>query len=540
MVNRLGRYELRRVIGRGAAGTVWEALDTVLERRVAIKVVRTGGAGDLTIEEMSIRFRQEAQLASRFSHPGVVQVYDYGEIDGQAFIVMEFVEGETLKALLDRGGRLPLARTAEIMCGVLLALEPCHRQNIVHRDIKPGNIMLPAEGGVKLTDFGIARMENSELTIVGTVMGTPSYMSPEQFTAAHPADYRSDIWSAGVVLYEMLTGARPFAGTSIAAIGQSVVNDDFEPPSRRTPEVPATLDQVVARALRKAPAGRFPGAPAFRTALREAVPALGAAAPRPPGSGGSRANGVTVAVLAMLLAAGSAWWWLSGDREEAPPATTLGMPLDDRVAGLACTAVKISRAAGMISFRGIAGEGAPRAALDKMAAELPAGTAVLTVQNFPNKALSCRLADLARRNAGPGGARLTVPGGQGTLYNGDEIRLRLTMPDFAGEARLDDLNSDGQVTHLMEGNGIAPPYHPAGVTIGLGHRGAEAIGLVNPPYGVDLFVAIVSSEPLLPGSRPVEEAGGPFIEELDAAMTALRRRGGRVAVDALAVTTARR
>jgi len=146
----------------------------------------------------------------------VVQVYDYGEADGEAFIVMEFVDGETLKAALDRPERLPLARAVEIMRGVLMALEMCHRLAVVHRDIKPSNIMLPADGGVKLADFGIARIENSELTIAGTVMGTPPYMSPEQFTARDPVEFQSDIWSCGVMFYEMLTGSRPFAGKTMA------------------------------------------------------------------------------------------------------------------------------------------------------------------------------------------------------------------------------------------------------------------------------------------------------------------------------------
>ncbi|WP_158924840.1 serine/threonine-protein kinase, partial [Acidisphaera sp. S103] len=272
MDKRLGRYELRRPVGRGAAGTVWEAWDTSLTRRVAIKVVRPGDMDVLEIEELLARFRQEAQVAGRLSNVGVVQVYDYGEEDGEAYIVMEFVDGETLKAVLDRPERMTLARAGEIMRGVLQALDNCHRLSVVHRDIKPSNIMLPADGGVKLADFGIVRIENSELTLVGTVMGTPPYMSPEQFTARDPIDFHSDIWSCGVLFYEMLTGSRPFTGKTMAAIGQAVVNDTFEPPSHRVPGLPTAFDQVLQRALRKEPGERFPSAQAFALAIQSAMP----------------------------------------------------------------------------------------------------------------------------------------------------------------------------------------------------------------------------------------------------------------------------
>jgi tRNA A-37 threonylcarbamoyl transferase component Bud32 len=563
---RLGRYELRQPIGRGAAGTVWEAWDTSLTRRVAIKVVRPGDMDAPEIEELLTRFRQEAQVAGRLSHAGVVQVYDYGEEDGEAYIVMEFVDGETLKAVMDRPERMTLARADEIMRGVLLALDNCHRLSVVHRDIKPSNIMLPADGGVKLADFGIARIENSELTIVGTVMGTPPYMSPEQFTARDPVDFHSDIWSCGVLFYEMLTGSRPFTGNTMATIGQAVVNDTFEPPSRRVPGLPTAFDQVLQRALRKAPAERFPSAQAFALAIQSAMPPAEVAVRRTGGRGPGRLvlGGAGGAVL--LAAGAAAWLWFGKASPPPPPVVTPAVPAQSvpdttpkpqvhatpapppvpalsvaaRVAALPCSTVTVQTtgASGITSFQGSIGSGAPHDALDAIVASVSPSAVNVAVQVFPWTELSCRLADLVRANAGDGGVRLSPSGGRTTLVTGEEIRLRLNMPDFDGEVRLDDLSSDGQVSHLMEANLGAPPRHQAGTMVGLGRGGDDLVGRVSPPYGTDIVVAIVSSKPLFAVRRPVEEDGAKFINELAAAMAALRQAGGHVAADALVLTTA--
>jgi tRNA A-37 threonylcarbamoyl transferase component Bud32 len=576
---RLGRYELRQPIGRGAAGTVWEAWDTSLTRRVAIKVVRPGDKDDLEIDELLTRFRQEAQVAGRLSHAGVVQVYDYGEADGEAFIVMEFVDGETLKAVLDRGGRMPLARAVEIMRGVLTALDTCHRLSVVHRDIKPSNIMLPIDGGVKLADFGIARIENSELTVVGTVMGTPPYMSPEQFTARDPVDFHSDIWSCGIMFYEMLTGTRPFSGNTMATIGQAVVNDPFEPPSRRMPGLPAAFDQVLQRALRKPPGERFPSAQAFALAIQSAMPLETSVQPQAGRGSGKLVIGGIGGVV--LLAAGAAGWlWYNGSQNTPAPApapapipdtrpastpaptpTPAPVPapipapaptpapppvstvsLAAQVAALSCSTVTVltEGTQGVTSFQGIIGSGAPRSALDAIIAQVSPSSVNIAVQTFPWTALSCRLAELVRANAGDTGARLSATGGRTTLFTGEEIRLRLNMPNFEGEVRLDDLNSDGEVSHLMEANLGALPRHQAGAMVGLGRGSDDLIGRVSPPYGTDILVAIVSSEPLFTTKRPVEEGGAKFMDALDAALAVLRQRGGHVAADALVLTTARR
>src|ERR1700722_14975262 len=207
----LGKYQIRGVLGRGAMGTVYDGWDPVIGRRVAIKTVGLLDNADAEAREGLARFKNEAQAAGRLSHRNIVSVYDYGESDENAYIVMEFVEGQSLKQCLDAGQRFPLAETVRIMEHLLAGLQYSHDQGVMHRDIKPGNVILAKDGQVKLADFGIARIESSAMTMIGTVLGTPAYMSPEQLMG-QPTDRRTDIYSAGVLLYQLLTGVRPFEG----------------------------------------------------------------------------------------------------------------------------------------------------------------------------------------------------------------------------------------------------------------------------------------------------------------------------------------
>jgi hypothetical protein len=351
-----GKYELRGTLGAGAMGTVLDAFDRMIERRVAVKLVRLPGGGDAEAEEAHARFRREAQAAGRLSHPNIVGVYDYGENADTAWIVMELVEGGTLKALLDKGERFPVAEIVRVMDQVLAALAYSHGRGVVHRDIKPANIMLAADRTVKIADFGIARIESSTMTQVGTVMGTPSYMAPEQLRG-EPVDARADIWAAGVVLYQLLTGEKPFDG-GYSALMHRVLTTEPPPPSQLAVSAPRAFDAVVARALAKRPDDRFPNAAAFAEAIRAAAgggaeeaapfggfagagklpglddgtmvagpapaapsrptPSPAAPAPSPkPAPGGSKAPLVVGGVLA-LAAAGAAAFFLV-PREAAPP-----------------------------------------------------------------------------------------------------------------------------------------------------------------------------------------------------------------------------
>ncbi len=273
-----GRYRVDELIGRGGMASVYRGYDTTLDRVVALKILRRELAEDSVFRT---RFRQEAQSASRMAHPAVVRVYDAGEdmvvgADGaprpEPFIVMELVHGRTLQAILAAG---PLApdQAVRYVDGILEALQYSHRAGVVHRDIKPGNVMVTDSGRVKVMDFGIARAaSDSSSTVAETsaILGTAAYFSPEQ-AKGEPVDARADLYSTGVVLYELLTGRPPFRGDSPVAVAYQHVSEAPVPPSELAPDVPPALDAVVLRALAKDPYQRFQDAASFRDALHEAL-----------------------------------------------------------------------------------------------------------------------------------------------------------------------------------------------------------------------------------------------------------------------------
>jgi serine/threonine-protein kinase len=245
----LGKYQIRGTLGRGAMGTVYDGWDPVIGRRVAIKTVRLMDHADPEAQEGLERFKREAQAAGRLSHPNIVGVYDYGETDETAYIVMEFIEGQSLKQMLDARERFPVAETVRIMEQMLAGLQFSHDSGVVHRDIKPGNVMIAKGGRVKLADFGIARIESSVITQDGTMLGTPAYMSPEQLMAL-TVDARSDLYSAGVVLYQLLTGERPFEG-GLTAIIHKALNTVPPRPSETATPTPTVFPTPCARRSRR-------------------------------------------------------------------------------------------------------------------------------------------------------------------------------------------------------------------------------------------------------------------------------------------------
>jgi beta-lactam-binding protein with PASTA domain/predicted Ser/Thr protein kinase len=264
-----GRYRLDRRLGSGGMADVWLAEDVELGRPVALKVLHDRFAQDAQFVE---RFRREAAAAAGLMHPNVVGVFDRGQVDDTYYIAMEYVEGSSLKTLIDRG--LNVAQAIEITRQILAAESFAHAHGIVHRDIKPQNVIVDPAGRVRVLDFGIARAGASEITQTGSVMGTAQYLSPEQAQGLDVAP-SSDIYSTGVVLYEMLTGRVPFEGDSAVAVALKQVSEQAAPPSSLNPGVPPALDAVVLRALAKDPANRFSNADEFSRALdaAEADPA---------------------------------------------------------------------------------------------------------------------------------------------------------------------------------------------------------------------------------------------------------------------------
>ena len=268
---KLGRYDLNRVIGKGAMGLVYEGRDPNLDRRVAIKTILVENLSSEAIADYEIRFKTEAKSAARLQHPNIVSVYDSDRDGNIAFLVMEFIQGEDLKHHLDRGVRFQLDQSIAIIRDLLSALDYAHRQNVIHRDVKPANLLLEASGRVKLTDFGVARIQDSnEVTRTqGSIVGTLKYMAPEQ-VQGHSIDARTDLFAVGVVLYQLLTGRRPFDDENDFAIMHQIIGKNPEPPSSINPQLPKTLDDVLAKALAKSRSDRFATARDFALALQSA------------------------------------------------------------------------------------------------------------------------------------------------------------------------------------------------------------------------------------------------------------------------------
>ncbi|HVQ88551.1 MAG TPA: Stk1 family PASTA domain-containing Ser/Thr kinase [Actinomycetes bacterium] len=277
-----GRYELGELLGHGGMAEVRKAQDTRLDRTVAIKMLRTDLARDATFQA---RFRREAQSAAKLNAPSVVAVYDTGEdtLDGARvpYIVMEYVEGQTLRDLLRSGQRLLPTRALEIIDGVLIALDYSHRHGIIHRDVKPANVMLSSAGQVKVMDFGIARAvadSGATMTQTANVLGTAQYLSPEQ-ARGEVVDARSDVYSAGCLLYELMTNRPPFQGESPVAVAYQHVRENPTPPSTLNPDVTPEMDAIVMKALAKNPDNRYQSAAEMRTDAQRALQGGTVAAP---------------------------------------------------------------------------------------------------------------------------------------------------------------------------------------------------------------------------------------------------------------------
>ncbi len=266
---RIGKYVVQGELGRGGMGVVYQALDPLIERRVAIKTVSkhllaTQGTQDA--EAMMQRFKREAQAAGRLTHPNIVAVYDYGETDDIAYIAMEHVAGQGLDEVMRSGKALPSSQAHGIATQLLDALQFAHTLGVVHRDIKPANLIITSDGRIKVCDFGIAQLESSQLTQAGTTLGTPSYMSPEQIQGL-ATSARSDLFSAGVVIYQLLTGQRPFVGDTITSLMHRVLSGQFLPATEVNPGLDSALDAVLSRALAVQPMDRFHSAADFSKAL---------------------------------------------------------------------------------------------------------------------------------------------------------------------------------------------------------------------------------------------------------------------------------
>jgi eukaryotic-like serine/threonine-protein kinase len=264
-----GRYQIVKELGKGSMGVVYQAYDPQIDRSVAIKVLRQDR---LTSEAFIQRFLREAKAIGRLSHPNIVTVYDVGEDQGTVYIAMEFLDGEPLHKIME-GKRFGLQEILHLGIQVAETLDYAHQKGIIHRDVKPGNIILQSSGQIKITDFGIAHIEDTSASMQtqsGEILGTPAYMSPEQ-VVGQPIDGQSDLFSLGIILYELSSGKRPFGGENLTAIFHSITQTDPPEPAKINPDIPQNLSQIILKCLRKTPDKRFETGKALAAALESCL-----------------------------------------------------------------------------------------------------------------------------------------------------------------------------------------------------------------------------------------------------------------------------
>lgn len=313
----LGRYEVRGELGRGGMGVVYRAYDPTLEREVAIKSVRLDGVDEAAISQLEERLSREAKAAAKLQHPNIVAVYDFFRLEDRAYIVMEFIKGSMLEVMALSDTRAPVQRIVDILTQAAGALDFAHANGIVHRDIKPGNMLLDEHGRLKITDFGIARVTGAGATQtmsqgMGTTVGTLGYMAPEQ-VRGEPVDGKADQFSLGVVAYQLLTGKVPFEADTWVALSYKIIHDTPTAPTEFNPAVNKNMAAAISKAMAKKPGDRFANCTDFIAALRP-----GAAAVRAPGSG--KKSPLLVGALALALLSAAGFWWYQ-DRSKVNPKT---------------------------------------------------------------------------------------------------------------------------------------------------------------------------------------------------------------------------
>lgn len=553
----IGAYRIRRMVGRGASGTVYEAWDEQNERQVALKTIHVADRDDTEIADAVERFRRSAEAARPLRHPNIVAVLDVGSHGDTEFVVMEFIDGQPLKAMLDRKHVIPPALSVAIMRQVLEGLAYSHAHGVIHLDIKPANILLLPDGGVKITDFGIARIESSLMTTEGAMVGTPSYMAPEQFTGG-VLDARTDIYAAGVLAFQMLTGRRPFEG-SVTAIMHSVLNASA-PPACAGHGVPAALSAAVAKAMARAPEQRFDSAADFAQALQAALAGNNAITAPVPGARNRAVTLATGSALVCLAAGTGIYLWLHGNttsprgmpRVTPPPVTPAISSATDtpgRVASIAASQpcgflTIVPNSNGFLAAGEIGADAEPsaRAAIAAAAAPTP-----ITWQVTPVPSLWCDTLNLLRSAINSRPIKVSLTTGNRPLQDGELIQPDIDGPDFTHWLLVDDFARGGQArqgTRLVQVGPTAAHLYPSAQSPPRMHAAGEATHLrneawcVSAPYGSDLIIAVATSHPLFDRSQPEQEDLENFLPNLRAALGAAKQRGDHISAGVTVLQTA--
>jgi hypothetical protein len=445
-----GRYELGPLLGTGGMASVYQATDRVLGRTVAVKVLGPPYDQDPDFVD---RFRDEARMAARLNHHGVVAVFDSASQDGLHYIVMEYVQGQTLADLLRRHGQVPSGLAAQIAQRVCLALGAAHERGLVHRDIKPANVMVDQAGQVKVMDFGIAKALSTTAGPNGLLVGTAPYLSPEQ-AQGRPVDGRSDVYALGCVLHELLTGTPPFAGDSPTAVVARQVTEPAEPPSRRNPQVGPELDAVVMTALAKQPSQRYQTATAMGRELARIVgdgggPVLlqpGATAPAsdPPGSPAASPVSAPTAVIAARAVR-------AGGRRPGPA----------RWALLAAAVLAVLMIVAVWSLQGGGGSIQPQASPDPTTPPDPTTTTAVarpttTVTTQPPSGVSAAMANLTQVITSGQRQGTIDQAGEDLLHQAEDV-MRAVQEGHPGQVRKKLKDLAHTADELIDKGKISPP-----------------------------------------------------------------------------------
>lgn len=560
---KIDKYRVDSILGRGAMGVVYKAYDPLMERIVAIKMLPLDILEGADRENFLQRFRGEAKAYGRLLHPNIVTCYSYDENQEKVYIVMEFVEGKTLRQLLDRKTRFALDQVREIMTQLLDALAYSHEQGVVHRDIKPANIIITNEGRVKVADFGIARLDASTVTQTGHVMGSPSYMSPEQFSG-QPVDARTDVFSAGVVLYELLSGVKPFPATDLGAALYNVLYSVPEAPSRHNKKLAPSVDHVVLTALQKDPAKRFATAKIFAAELLAAlapVPPLTGDVTEPKGESkpelapppekktrqranlavetstmSKRSRGWMLGSLAIIAVAVGGWFLRApsspsgqsaATKNSLVPATTQATkPLPQLsevqavLAKLPCSGLLPTIEGSDVMLQGYVRSKDDLVTLQNAVNEVRGvekvnlqvdvlGSPYCEVVNFL-AGYRAGARDLASKIALPELNKLVQ------YREGDKLMLELVTPDFSSYMYVDYFMLNGTVVHMLPENNRPLVKTPANkrIKIGEGGKGKQSWE-ISAPFGRELITIVATKQPLFDKARPE-------IEEVDVYLAALR------------------